>query len=72
MKVELVKETEHGKDRCWYEVRKNGFFLKGSFDLEEMQKVYETVLDGTYQKKTVEVLQSHEINLPSEDTKTLF
>jgi hypothetical protein len=62
MKLELIKETEHGKSP-WYEVRKDGQFVRGSYTLETAEEIYNLLLEGKYQKKTVEILKSEEFDV---------
>ena len=67
MKLEIEKVTELGKEEPWYRLTKDGSYVTGSFSLQVIEEKYELMKNGA-PKKTVEILKSEEIDVPSPET----
>ena len=64
MKLQLEKEHKEGPSGPWYRITTDGRYVYGSFDLEEIQKMYEKFkANPELLKNDTEILQSEEISV---------
>ena len=64
MKLQLEKDHREGSGGPWYRITFDGRYIHGSFDFEELQKLFEKFkANPELLKNDTEILQSEEISV---------